>query len=67
MEHSLSELGSNAHLAALSRLTSLAQQQSYIMAFNDIFLLLTIVFLALVVGLPFVRKPAAAGGGGGGH
>lgn len=67
MEHSLSELGSNAHLAAISRLTGLAQQQSTIMAFNDIFILLTVIFLALVLALPFVKKPAAQGGGGGGH
>ena len=68
MEHSLSELGSNAHLAAISKLTGLAQQQATIMAFNDIFLLLTIIFVALVFALPFVKKPAAApGGGGGGH
>lgn len=67
MERSLSELGSNAHLAAISRLTGLAQQQSTIMAFNDIFLLLTVLFLALILAMPFVKKPAAQGGGGGGH
>jgi DHA2 family multidrug resistance protein len=68
MEHSLSELGSNAHTAAISRLTGLAQQQSSVMAFNDIFLILTVLFLVLVVALPMVKKPAAQrGGGGGGH
>ncbi|PIO97277.1 DHA2 family efflux MFS transporter permease subunit [Pleomorphomonas carboxyditropha] len=67
MEHTLSGLGSNAHLAAISRLTGLAQQQSTIMAFNDIFDLLTVLFLVLVIALPFVKKPAAQGGGGGGH
>jgi DHA2 family multidrug resistance protein len=65
MEHSLSELGSNAHLAAISKLTGLAQQQSTIMAFNDIFLILTVLFGVLVIALPMVKKPAAAGGGGG--
>ena len=67
MEHSLSELGSNARLAAISRLTGLAQQQSSVMAFNDIFLILTALFLVLVVALPMVKKPAAQRGGGGGH
>ena len=67
MEHSLSELGSNAHTAAISRLTGLAQQQSSVMAFNDIFLILTALFLVLVVALPMVKKPAAQRGGGGGH
>lgn len=67
MEQSLSGLGSNAHTAAISRLTGLAQQQSSVMAFNDIFLILTVLFVVLLVALPMVKKPAAAGGGGGGH
>ena len=67
MTQTLSELGSNARLAAISKLTGLAQQQSTVMAFNDIFLLLTALFLVLVLAMPFVKKPAVQRGGGGGH
>ena len=65
MTHALSGLGSSARLAAISRLTGMTQQQSMVMAFDDIFLLLTLLFLALVVAQPLVNKPAAQGGGGG--
>lgn len=67
MTHALSGLGSGARLAAISKLTGLTQQQSTVMAFDDIFLLLTLLFLALVVAQPLVKRPAALGGGGGGH
>ena len=43
----------------------MVRQQAMVMAFADVFLLLTVLFLALAVVLPFIRKPAAAGGGGG--
>jgi len=68
MTHAFSRLGSNADLAALKQMSLLVRKQAFTMAIADVFFLLTILFLAIVLMLPLLRKPAApAGGGGGGH
>jgi DHA2 family multidrug resistance protein len=36
------------------------------MSFGDIFLMLTLLFLAMILGVLMLSKPNAAGGGGGG-
>ncbi len=63
----LSTLGSDAGTAALKRLAGLVHQQAMTLAIADIFYLLTFLFLAIVMMLPIMQKPApqkAAGGGG---
>ncbi|QFU16216.1 DHA2 family efflux MFS transporter permease subunit [Microvirga thermotolerans] len=60
-------LGSDAGAAALKTMTRLVRQQATVMSFADVFYLLTFLFLALIVALPFVKKPSAAASGGGGH
>lgn len=61
-------LGSDAGQAALKTLSNMVRQQALVMSFADVFLLLTLLFIALIGALPFVQKPrAAAAGGGGGH
>jgi DHA2 family multidrug resistance protein len=38
-----------------------------VMAFEDVFLALTALFLAIACAVPLIRRPNAAAGGGGGH
>jgi DHA2 family multidrug resistance protein len=52
---------------ALMQLYQTAHQQGLVMAFADVFLMLTAIFVALA-GLAFLlRKPTMVGGAGGGH
>lgn len=67
MTRGLSALGSEAERGALQRMAGMVARQANVMAFADVFLLLTGLFLALALVLPFVRRPQGAGGGGGGH
>ncbi|MEF0862317.1 DHA2 family efflux MFS transporter permease subunit [Rhizobium sp. BR 318] len=55
--------------AALKQLVNMAEQQAVIMAFGDVFLMLTVLFLAMIVGVLMLSKPNAPpkGAGGGGH
>jgi DHA2 family multidrug resistance protein len=46
----------------------IVRRQAEVMAISDVFLALTVVFLACVGLAGLMRRPAAAGaGGGGGH
>jgi DHA2 family multidrug resistance protein len=63
----LSPLGSNAATAALQQMNGLVRKQAMTMAIADVFLLLTILFLAIILLMPILQKPKSAGGGGGGH
>ncbi|WP_114185066.1 DHA2 family efflux MFS transporter permease subunit [Microvirga aerophila] len=61
-------LGSDAGQAALKTISNMVRREALVMSFADVFLLLTFLFLALILALPFIRKPRAApAGGGGGH
>ncbi|MBF9232282.1 DHA2 family efflux MFS transporter permease subunit [Microvirga alba] len=61
-------LGSDANLAAIKTMSRMVRKEALVMAFADVFLLLTLLFLALILALPFIKKPRAApAGGGGGH
>ena len=59
--------GSDAALAATKQLMMMARRQAQVMALGDVFLALTVIFLALVVLAPAMRKPQMQGAGGGGH
>jgi DHA2 family multidrug resistance protein len=37
------------------------------MSFSDVFLVLTLLFLAMACATPLIRRPRAAAGAGGGH
>ncbi|MBM6594298.1 DHA2 family efflux MFS transporter permease subunit [Microvirga pudoricolor] len=68
MTQGFQSLGSDAHLAAVKTMSSMVRREALVMSFADTFYLLTFLFLALLVALPFVKKPRAAPpGGGGGH
>jgi len=63
----LAGLGSDAEVAALKQLAALVRREALVMAFADVFYILTFLFLALVIAAPLMRRPAPGGGGGGGH
>ncbi len=63
----LSSFGSDAQAMALKQMTQIAHRQGAVMAYADVFLGLTGLFVALAVLAVLVKKPAAAAGAGGGH
>src|SRR5215813_3813142 len=62
-------LSSDAPAMALKQLTQYVHQQAAVMAFADVFLMLTVVFVAIAVGGLAMKRPAPppAGAGAGGH
>jgi DHA2 family multidrug resistance protein len=68
MTAALAARGSDAELAATRQLSLIVRKQAEVMAISDVFLVLTVVFLACVGLAAMMRRPpAAAGAGGGGH
>ena len=68
MTSGYSPLGPLADTAALSSLYGMVRQQASVMAFADVFFVLTVLFVLLVAATPMMQRPAApTGGGGGGH
>ncbi len=67
MTRSFSDLGSDASVAALKQMAALVRREALVMAFADVFYLLTFLFLALVIAAPLMSLPRPGGGGGGGH
>ncbi|MET0428136.1 MAG: DHA2 family efflux MFS transporter permease subunit, partial [Microvirga sp.] len=67
MTRGFGRLGSDANVAAIKSMSAMVRREALVMSFADTFYLLTFLFLALILALPFVKKPKAAGGGGGGH
>jgi MFS transporter, DHA2 family, multidrug resistance protein len=59
--------GSDATLAATKQIMLMARRQAQVMALGDVFLALTVIFLALVVLAPMMRRPQVQGAGAGGH
>jgi DHA2 family multidrug resistance protein len=59
--------GSDAQLKALKQMMGMVRQQAAVMSFADVFLMLTILFLALAALGIIMKKPAPAGAGAGGH
>ncbi len=62
-----SDLGADASAAALRQLTQIVHREASVMAFGDVFLLLTVLFGLLAVGTFLMAKPQAAPSAGGGH
>jgi MFS transporter, DHA2 family, multidrug resistance protein len=60
-----SAYGTDAQAMALKKLMQITHGQGVVMAFADVFLLLTLLFAALAMAAVFVRKPSASAGGGG--
>jgi len=62
-----SSFGSDAPAMALKQLTQFVHQQATVMAFADVFLMLTVVFVAIAAAGVVMKRPAAANTAGGGH
>ncbi|MFO1090396.1 MAG: DHA2 family efflux MFS transporter permease subunit [Hyphomicrobiales bacterium] len=56
----------DARVAALSELAAMVRREAQVMAFADVFLVLTVLFVAMAFAVPLV-KPSRSSGGGGGH
>lgn len=63
----MAPLGSDAPLAATSKLAGIVRREAQVWAIGDVFLALTCLFVALVVLTPMMRRPQMGRAGGGGH
>ena len=54
-------------LAATAQLASLVRREALVMALSDVFTVLTLLFLAMLVLVPLMKRPAGGAGAGGGH
>ena len=52
--------GSDAHLMALKQMMAMVRQQAAVMSFADVFLMLTVLFLALAALGVIMKRPALA-------
>lgn len=60
----LSDRGADAPIIAMRQLANMLRREASVMAFADIFLLLTVLFLVLAALVFVVRRPEAAASGG---
>ena len=67
MTAALAARGSDAELAATRQLALIVRRQAEVLALADVFLVLTVIFVACVGFAALMHKPAGAPGGGGGH
>jgi len=61
------DFGTDAQLMATKQMMQIVRQQATVMAFADIFLMLTVLFGLLAVLAVVMKRPKVATGGGGGH
>lgn len=54
--------GVDAADAALKTVAGLVRREALVLAFGDVFLMLTLLFLAMALALPLTRRPAAVSG-----
>jgi len=59
--------GSDAQAMALKQMMMLVRRQATVMSFADVFLMLTVLFVALAATGLLMRKPAPVAAGAGGH
>ncbi len=59
--------GSDGQLMALKQMMGMVRQQAAVMSFADVFLMLTVLFVALACFGIVMKRPAPAAAGAGGH
>jgi DHA2 family multidrug resistance protein len=62
-----SSYGSDAQLMAIKQLNAIVHRQGVVMAFADVFLVLTVLFLTLAALAIVMKRPPAAAAGAAGH
>jgi DHA2 family multidrug resistance protein len=67
MTAALAARGSDAGLAATRQLALMVRRQAQLLALGDVFLSLTVIFLALVALAALMRRPQPMAAGAGGH
>jgi MFS transporter, DHA2 family, multidrug resistance protein len=66
MQQGFAALGANAEAMAASRLVGLVRREALVMSFSDVFIALTVLFVALGCSAFLMKRPNFGGGGGGG-
>ena len=61
----MSRFGSDASLSATKKIAQLVRRQATVMSLADVFFVLTLLFFAMALLSPLMRKPKLQGGGGG--
>jgi MFS transporter, DHA2 family, multidrug resistance protein len=61
------DFGSNAQAMALKQMSLMVRREATVMSFSDVFLMLTILFVALALLGLVMKRPAMRGAGAGGH
>jgi MFS transporter, DHA2 family, multidrug resistance protein len=61
--------GMEGPTVAIRAMVNMTEQQAMVMSFSDVFLMLTVLFLAMILGVMMISKPKPppTGAGGGGH
>jgi len=67
MRRQFEVFGGDANGMALKALNNTVRIQGLVMSFEDVFLVLTVLFLAMACGTPLIRRPRAAAPAGAGH
>jgi DHA2 family multidrug resistance protein len=62
-----SSYGSDAQQMALKQLNGIVHRQGVVMAFADVFLVLTFLFIGLAVLSVLIKRPVPGAAAGGGH
>ncbi len=62
MTGAYARLGSDAERAALKGMANMVRREALVMSFADVFLVLTVLFVAMALLVPFIRRPAPAAG-----
>lgn len=67
MTGAYSSLGSDANLAAMKKLAGFVRREALVMALADVFLLIALIFAAMLLFVPFVRRPPNLGASADSH
>ncbi|AWN35600.1 DHA2 family efflux MFS transporter permease subunit [Methylobacterium radiodurans] len=67
MRRQFEVLGGDASGMALKAMTNTVRIQGLVMSFEDVFLVLTVLFLGMACGTPLIRRPRGAAPAGAGH
>jgi DHA2 family multidrug resistance protein len=67
MTERFQSFGSDAPAMALKQLTALVHRQATVMGFADVFVLLTVLFVAIAISGLVMKRPAPLAAGAGGH